>query len=516
MATAYNYPGVYIQEVASGVHTIVGVSTSDTAFIDFFTSGPVNQAVRITSFDAFTRTFGGLDTRSEASYAIQQFFLNGGSVAWVVRVASKAKKTRFAVAASGTTYLDVFAANEGAWGDKIQIGIEDGAPTTTFNLVVKRVDAKGQVVRQEVHRNLTMSGSDPNYVSAVVNDASQIVTVDVPSGVTTRPPKTATATIVSGESGSDGDIPGTGAWDGSGGSPGTDALNGGLDALDKIAPYIFNLLCIPAAAALGTPENVYKPAITFAGKRRAFVIVDVPAKVETTDDAVKEVAKYPDDHCALYFPRLEIPDPLNGYRPRNVGASGTVAGIYARVDANRGVWKAPAGIEATLVNANLARDSSTGIPLALTDDDNGALNPFGVNAIRNFPIYGNVVWGARTGRGADAMADDWKYIPVRRLAQYIEESLFQGSKWIVFEPNDEPLWAQIRLNFGAFMQSLFRQGAFAGQSPNEAYFVRCDKNTTTQDDVDRGIVNILVGFAPLKPAEFVVITIQQMAGQIAT
>jgi phage tail sheath protein FI len=140
----------------------------------------------------------------------------------------------------------------------------------------------------------------------------------------------------------------------------------------------------------------------------------------------------------------------------------------------------------------------------------------GVNVLRTFPIFGNISWGARTLDGADQQASEWKYIPVRRTALFIEESLFQGLKWVVFEPNDEPLWAQIRLNVGAFMHNLFRQGAFQGSTPRDAYFVKCDKETTTQNDIDRGIVNILVGFAPLKPAEFVVIKIQQIAGQIET
>ncbi len=127
-----------------------------------------------------------------------------------------------------------------------------------------------------------------------------------------------------------------------------------------------------------------------------------------------------------------------------------------------------------------------------------------------------MVWGSRTLRGADQLADEWKYMPVRRTALFLEESLYRGTQWVVFEPNDEPLWAQIRLNLGAFMQSLFRQGAFQGKTPKEAYLVKCDSETTTQDDINRGVVNILVGFAPLKPAEFVIIKIQQLAGQIDT
>jgi phage tail sheath protein FI len=173
------------------------------------------------------------------------------------------------------------------------------------------------------------------------------------------------------------------------------------------------------------------------------------------------------------------------------------------------VWKAPAGVEATLSGVQ-------GMVYQLTDAENGALNPLGLNCLRTFPIYGPISWGARTLVGSDAEGNEWKYVPVRRFALFLEESLFRGTKWVVFEPNDEPLWAQIRLNIGAFMQSLFRQGAFQGTTPRDAYFVKCDKETTTQNDIDHGIVNILVGFAPLKPAEFVVIQIQQLAGQIET
>jgi phage tail sheath protein FI len=188
---------------------------------------------------------------------------------------------------------------------------------------------------------------------------------------------------------------------------------------------------------------------------------------------------------------------------------GAVAGVFARTDTQRGVWKAPAGLDAALV----------GVPrldVPLTDAENGELNPLGINCLRAFPVFGRVVWGARTLRGADQFADEYKYVPVRRLALFLEESLYRGTQWVVFEPNDEPLWAQIRLNLGAFMHNLFRQGAFQGTTPREAYFVKCDKETTTQNDINLGIVNIVVGFAPLKPAEFVIIKFQQMAGQIAT
>jgi phage tail sheath protein FI len=202
-------------------------------------------------------------------------------------------------------------------------------------------------------------------------------------------------------------------------------------------------------------------------------------------------------------------DPLRDNQLDIFVPCGIVAGVMASTDANRGVWKAPAGLDA-------AMNGISGLQVNLTDPENGTLNELGINCLRSFPVNGRVVWGARTLRGANQLADEYKYIPVRRFALFIEESLYRGTQWVVFEPNDEPLWAQIRLNVGAFMQNLFRQGAFQGKTPREAYLVKCDKETTTQNDINLGIVNILVGFAPLKPAEFVIIKIQQLAGQIAT
>jgi uncharacterized protein len=311
--------------------------------------------------------------------------------------------------------------------------------------------------------------------------------------------------------------------DGSG-LPGTAELIGdeglftGIYALNKVD--LFNLLSIPDAtrASAGNPSaldnsvdpnTIYSAAIALCIRRRAFLLLDSLPNVNTVSGAhdwkVSGLTVH-DDHGAAFFPRLRLQDPLNNLQLRTFAPSGVVAGLYARIDSSRGVWKAPAGTEATLSGVQ-------SLVYKLNDAENGALNPLGLNCFRTFPIYGTVLWGARTLTGADADASQWKYVPVRRVALYIEESLYRGTQWVVFEPNDEPLWAAIRLNVGAFMQDLFRKGAFQGKTPAEAYFVKCDHETTTQDDIDLGIVNILVGFAPLKPAEFVVIQIQQMAGQ---
>jgi len=300
---------------------------------------------------------------------------------------------------------------------------------------------------------------------------------------------------------------------------GNEAAFTGIYALDKID--LFNLLSIPDAtraqagnsAKLDTtvnPNDIFAAAMAYCQKRRAFLLIDPPPEVKDVDSAADWKSSGLTVHekdGAAFFPRVRLSDPLNDHQPRTFAPSGVIAGLFARTDANRGVWKAPAGTEATLSGVQ-------SFVYKVSDPENGALNPLGLNCLRNFPIYGNISWGARTLVGADAEASEWKYIPVRRTALYIEESLFRGSKWVVFEPNDEPLWAQIRLNIGSFMHGLFRQGAFQGKTPREAYLVKCDKETTTQDDINKGIVNILVGFAPLKPAEFVIIKIQQLAGQI--
>ena len=311
--------------------------------------------------------------------------------------------------------------------------------------------------------------------------------------------------------------------DGSG-LPGTNELIGdpgkftGMYALQKID--LFNLLSIPDAtrASASDPSApdpnvntnaIYNAAIALCDQRRAFLLVDPPPNVTTVAGAVDWKSSQlgiVDPNGAAFFPRLRLPDPANNYQLRTFAPSGVVAGVYASTDAARGVWKAPAGIGATL-------NGVQSMIYKLTDPEQGLLNPLGLNCFRTFPVYGFVLWGARTLAGADALTSQWKYAPVRRMALFLEESLYRGTKWVLFEPNDQPLWAAIRLNVGAFMQTYFLKGAFQGQTPDQAYFVKCDSETTTQTDIDNGIVNILVGFAPVKPAEFVVIQIEQLTGQ---
>ncbi|MEW6732888.1 MAG: phage tail sheath C-terminal domain-containing protein [Acidobacteriota bacterium] len=534
MPTIPTYPGVYIEEIPSGVRTITGVATSITAFIGRAQRGPVNDPITINNFGDYERIFGGLSLLSSISYAVRDFYLNGGTQAIIVRLHNGATAAQISLPAGAETLL-LEAASVGAWGNNLSVLVDyntkdkdsPSPDTSLFNLTIFETNPNtGQVVNSEKFLNVSVSSSNPRYLPRVLEQNSSLVRVLTISNV--RPdltitlaspplsplssPPTGVPTPIKAtpNSGSDGsDISETQFI-----GPGLAGAKQGLFALEKVD--LFNLLCIPPfSLTLDITTSLIAEAVTYCKNRRAMLIVDPPSNWTKKDTAKKEFSDgtFPgisgpvSNYAAIFFPRLKQPNLLRDNQIEEFVPCGAVAGIFARTDAQRGVWKAPAGQDATLI----------GVPqlsVSMTDDENGELNPLGVNCLRAFPVIGRVVWGARTVEGADRLASEWKYIPVRRTALFIEESLYRGTKWVVFEPNDEPLWAQIRLNVGAFMQSLFRQGAFQGKTPKEAYLVKCDKETTTQNDINQGIVNILVGFAPLKPAEFVIIKIQQLAGQI--
>ena len=497
------YPGVYVTEIPSGIRPITGVATSITAFLGRALKGPVNQPVTVNGFADYQRIFGGLWMYSTVSFAVSDFFANGGGQALVVRLASS-DATASTIAAGG---LELAAAGPGAWSAGLSVTITPGStdpdvakrygvqPSDLFNLTVTDTTSGDT----ETFPNLTVLAQGRN-VQHVLEEDSVLLAVAGPLPTTTPAPGTYTV----GTAGTDG-----GALSDNDYVGGTlQAQHQGLWALDEAD--LFNLLCIPPPTMDDTDQtspNVYSTALNYCVTRRAMLIVDPPPDL-TTGNAIAQLGTLgltgtAARNAALYFPRLREPDPTSENRLRTFVPCGAVAGIMARTDAARGVWKAPAGIDATLAGVS-------DLTVNLTNDENGELNPLGINCFRTFPVIGRVVWGSRTLRGADELADEYKYVPVRRLALFLEESLYRGTQWVVFEPNDEPLWAQIRLNLGAFMQGLFRQGAFQGSTPQAAYFVKCDAETTTPNDQNLGRVNILVGFAPLRPAEFVILQIQQM------
>jgi len=521
MPVSPTFPGVYIQEIPSGVRTITGVATSIAAFVGRAARGPVNTPTTITSFGDFERIFGGLWVLSRLGYAVRDFYQNGGTTAIIVRLAhSDAAKAAIPLPGGPPT---LSAANEGAWGNALHAVVDSNVSAdvaTQFGLTA--ADLFNLTVRDfntgvtETFRNLTVKDS-PNRIDRVLDLQSTLVQS---TGALTSVP-TANAAPAAGKtiwtdpnantaatpaSGSDGGALVENDFDG----PGLEAAKQGIYALYNTD--IFNILCIPPyKAGDDVDTGLVGNAATLCETRRAMLLVDPPSTWTTVAQAQAGVTAVGTNskNAALFFPRIKEADPLLNGALGTFVPCGVVAGIFARTDGQRGVWKAPAGLDATLV----------GVPdlaLGMTDLENGLLNPHGINCLRSLPAAGRVVWGSRTLQGDDRLASEWKYIPVRRTALFLEESLYRGTQWAVFEPNDEPLWAQIRLNVGAFMQNLFRQGAFQGKTPAEAYFVKCDKETTTQNDINLGIVNVVVGFAPLKPAEFVIISIQQMAGQIAT
>lgn len=533
MPVQTTYPGLYVEEISSGVHPISGVSTSDTAFVDAFAQGPVDEATRVTSFDDFLRKFGPLlDSGSPAGHGVMQYFINGGQVAWIVRVVGAGGGPAFVNLTGGSAPSDtlvVTAKNPGMWGNSVQVAVATDSPdpAVPFTLVVRRLGQVGgrrSVIASEVHRNLTMTIGDPRNAERVIEAASALITVaEAAGGLGQKPtpllrPGDVTSPSVIGDVKKTADELGffelaSGA---DGGTPTAADLIAGLAPLRRIEPAVINLLCIPAAADLDAPSIASTPLLQsvagavadFCDDFRCFYLLDIPQGVDSPEKAVTwlDANTLRDRNAAVHFPRLKIvdPQPLRQGALLDVASSGTMAGIFARTDSESGIWKAPAGIATQL------RSVAAPAGKKLNDSDSALLNPFGINAIRNLPVYGTVSWGARTLYGSDPQASEWKYIPIRRTALYIEESLVQGLRWVVFEPNDEPLWSQIRLNVGAFMQTMFRRGAFQGATPREAYLVKCDSSTTTQADIDTGVVNILVGFAPLKPAEFVVIQLQQL------
>jgi uncharacterized protein len=386
-------PGVYVQELPASVHSIAGVPTSIAVFVDHFAAGPIAQPLRVTSFVEFSQQFGGLNESSESSFAIKQFFDNGGTNAWVVGVSPAS----------------------GVW-DPV--------------------------------------GNPQAAAQALLGDATA----------------------------------GTGLF--------------ALSAVD-----LFNILCIPATTLLPDPEAslVVAQAVGVCVGRRAMFILDAPQSDADRDSVagiVTWVNANPDvrsRNAALFFPRPETGDTVTG-KTRRVVSSGTLAGLWARTDTERGAWTAAAGPSASL-------RSIVALSYRPTDADVAVLNPLAVNCLRDLP--GPVCWGARTLVGVDQPPDDYRYVPVRRMALFIEESVRRGLQWVIFQPNGPTLWAQIQSDVAAFMQALFVQGAFQGTQPGEAYLVRCDATTNSQSDIDNGIVRLVIGFAALRPAEFSLIAVSQ-------
>lgn len=531
-----SYPGVYVEEVPSGVHPIATASTSIPAFVGTAEMGPIDEAKLITNWTAFQRFYGGFVAggapNNYLAHSVYQFFNNGGSQCYIARVIKNA-----AVAASvtvndglvvGITDATVklkattfSAKTPGVWGNSLVLEVEKGTnnPDTDLKISIKLYkgtvdltqaasltgealtnfeDELQKIAPLETFDNLNVSDPEAsNYIVTVLANKSNLITanVDENASAPSDPTTINEVEIVTGFTG---------------GTNGT-----APEVTDYRATMESQLNSITDISLLATPgvgsKEMFGSAVAYCENRHLqdiFYIGEAPATITEPADArtFRESLTKPNSFGAVYFPWIKALD-ISGQssEPILLPPSGFIAGLYGRIDGKRGVWKAPAGTEATISGA-------VGLTKNLTDVEQGQLNidKYNVNCIRRFAASGIVSWGART---ITPPGSEYKYVPVRRMAIMLRVSIYNGIQWAVFEPNDEELWGQLRLNIGSFMMTLFRQGAFQGASPTKAFFVKCDSETTSQNEINLGIVNVLVGFAPLKPAEFVVVKISQIAGQ---
>ena len=524
MTVPTSYPGVYIQELPSLVHTITPAPTSVAVFVGYthpFRTKEFGTAIRLSSFADYQANFGGFFASpwqpDYVGQAVYQFFLNRGQACYVVGLQAAqyytssgsppaltphGPVTPASVAAGGITFTALQPVGSAAHGLAMQVAISNVKETSSQDDTADIVISYGTTV--ETYRKVQIGDLETALA------ASSLVTV-APSS----PPATAFPA-----SGSPFSL-GYGSGDEPPAAAGT-VINpqdfapvfADHASLDKVP--VFNLLATPGI----TDPGVTSEAVAYCERKRAFYLMDTPSP-QTAGWDVNTVAgdlslatpltpaPPVSINAAVYYPWLMTADPVTGAAAASP-PSGFVAGIYGQVDTAQGVWQSPAGIQTTLLG-------TTGVVPAgiMTDPQQGILNQNAVNCLRQFPAVGTVVFGARTTAGADANTaqQQWKYVAVRRMALFIEQTLYANLTWAVFQGNAQPLWNALTQEVTAFMLSLFRQGAFAGSTPSQAFVVQCDATTTTSQDVANGVVNVLVGFAPLVPAEFVVVQIAQLAGQ---
>jgi hypothetical protein len=635
----YLHPGVYVEEIPSGARPIEGVGTSTAAFVGFITKGPMAEPTLIFKWDTYDDQFGGLrDTGKSAQgdpmgFAVYNFFLNGGTAAYVVRVSQDGTADTaegFLINPGDAGQIIRFtAANAGEWGNALELRFALKPDSAThFNLQVGVLDDEGQFKEIERFSDLTVGDdSAVDFIESKVNDASQLVQVEVQdisayllgvsisqdlsavadfSGLNSKTMTvsvdgtaraatfaaddfdntntladvaariqelvvgsvvanaavrdftcdaqnnqlvltsgsrlTTSAVVVTGPGdGTDAaiDLLLGDANDGSertgqeslnlllsgaadevsldGGSNGAPPDKAAYDAVFSMFEKYrdINMICLPGQTWNTTAEQaVIDAAVAHAEKMKSrMVIIDPPAGTELkTEKSVTDLGFKPKTYSVVYYPWARVANPFynaetNPGVPTTllVGPSAFAAGIWAKTDGKRGVWKAPAGVETALLGV-------AGLQYPVEDGEQDSLNPLGINCLRQIPGFGPVIWGTRTL--ATKADPEWRYVPVRRTAIMIEQSIFNGIQWAVFEPNNHNLWASLRGNIGSFMDGLFRAGAFQGEKASDAYFVRCGLgDTMTQGDIDRGQVIVIVGFAPLKPAEFVIVRIQQKVAQ---
>jgi len=536
---SYLHPGVYIEEIPSGSKPIEAVGTSTACFIGYAVRGPENnesviddgrfQPTLISKYDEYDGKFGGIQDTADAEdpadldqmgHSVAAFFRNGGIKAYIVRLAVDAEASHGSLGSA----LRFEAANGGEWGDALVVrfrarpGVLQTDSDDEKEFIVEIGTGTGRSFAAiEVFTAVSLDSDDPGYIVDKIEDGSQLVTVEV---LDVGAARTALDELFEGGSPPSAteylEITFSGGADGDPGSP--DDYAAVFTALLKYRDV--NIICLPghyydrsSSVVDQSSSDIIDLAIAHCETmKNRMVIVDPPPGEEfTTEKQISDKGFPTSTYTALYYPWAKVSNPFYDADTRPgvpakllIQPSGFAAGMWAKIDGKRGVWKAPAGVEARLLG-------TAGFQYVVEDAEQDALNPAGVNALRTLPGFGQVIWGTRTL--ATRADPEWRYVPVRRTAMLIEESVYNGIQWAVFEPNNHQLWGALRGNIGSFMNGLFRAGAFQGEKASDAYFVRCGLgDTMTQGDIDRGQVIVIVGFAPLKPAEFVIVRIQQKIG----
>src|SRR5215210_5231955 len=503
----YLTPGVYVEEVPSTSKPIEGVGTSIAAFVGLAPGGPVNTPMRISNWTQFSKIYGDPNEPDNGpfmegaylAHAVYGFFQNGGGLCWVVRVGADgdAARAQAALPAAADKSIEAFhveAIGDGNGGVKVELSEEPAAgegAEPTYKLIVDAGSAG-----KEEYEGLTLKKGRQNLATKV-NSASKFVRITETAGLPDARPAVGSYTLSTPSQSADA----VSAGDFEGDVARRKGM-GGLAAVDEIT-----MVCMPDVMTLANGGDDVQlrdlqgkmiAHAEMAGDRMA--ILDAPANLLPQEilEWRMNTAGYDSKFATLYYPWIEVMDPLTN-QPMLVPPSGHIAGVWCRTDASRGVHKAPANEVAMGVN---------GLGFQITQAEQGGLNKVGVNCIRSFPGRGIRIWGART-LSSDP---EWRYINVRRLFNYVAESIMEGTQWSVFEPNDEKLWIQLRIAVSNFLTRTWSEGALFGSTPAEAFFVKCDSETNPPEVIEAGQVICEIGIAPVKPAEFVVFRLSQFSG----
>lgn len=501
----YLSPGIYVEEVSSGSKPIEAVGTAVAAFVGFAEKGPVNEPIFVTNWTQYSQSFGEFIEGSYLAHSVYGYFLNGGGAAYVVRVGANGDSKNGAHSASvelraggdvEKPSFTVRAIEPGAAGDDVSVSVEDPSEPgdDSFKLVVKKA---GKI--EETFDNVTTKRG-PNNVVTKVKTESKLIRLEEVKGGALAVPHRGQVALSGGAAAAVRSV----APDDYVGSSADRTGFAGLEAIDEVT-----MLCVPdlmAAHAQGMLDAEGVKAVQLAmiahcelmSDRVAILDPPLGLNAQRVKDWRLDVAGYDSKYAALYWPWIKVMDPVEGSLA-HVPPSGHMAGIWARNDDTRGVHKAP---------ANEVIRGAVGLELQITKGEQDQLNPIAVNCLRSFPGQGIRVWGART-LSSDP---EWRYLNVRRLFNFVEESILQGTNWVVFEPNDPKLWDSVKRTITMFLRRVWRDGALFGRTPQEAFYVKCDEENNPPESRDAGILTVEVGIAPVKPAEFVVFRISQFSG----